>query len=46
MIALLPAAIEQASSRILKGEYYKNEDKILSAYHDDINVIKRGELAG
>jgi hypothetical protein len=46
MIALLPAAIEQASSRILKGEYYKNEDKILSAYHDDINVIKRGKAGG
>ena len=46
MITLIPAAIEQASSRILKGEYYKNEDKILSAYHSDINVIKRGKAGG
>lgn len=46
MIALIPAAIKQASSRILKGEYYKNEDKILSAYHSDINVIKRGKAGG
>ncbi len=46
MIALMPEAIKQASSRILKGEYYKNEDKILSAYHDNINVIKRGKAGG
>jgi len=46
MIALIPLAIKQASSRILKGEYYKNKDKILSAYHSDINVIKRGKAGG
>jgi len=46
MITLMPSAIEQASLRILKGEYLKNDEKILSAYHDDINVIKRGKAGG
>ena len=46
MINLLPKAIEQANSRIISNKMIKNEDKILSAYHDNVNVIKRGKAGG
>ena len=46
MINLLPKAIEQANSRIISNKVIKNEDKILSAYHDNVNVIKRGKAGG
>lgn len=40
---LLPKAIEQAHERIIGGRLVKNEDKILSAYERDIDVIVRGK---
>jgi protein-tyrosine-phosphatase len=46
MQAFLPIAIEQASSRILKGTLLKNCDKLLTVYHSDVNVIKRGKAGG
>ena len=46
MINLLPKAIKQANSRIISNKVIKNEDKILSAYHDNVNVIKRGKAGG
>ena len=46
MINLLPKAIEQANSRIISNKMIKNEDKILSAYHDNVNIIKRGKAGG
>jgi hypothetical protein len=46
MIELLPKAIKQANSRIISNKMTKNEDKILSAYHDNVNVIKRGKTGG
>ncbi|MCP4343296.1 MAG: hypothetical protein GY799_31575, partial [Desulfobulbaceae bacterium] len=46
MIRLLPEACEQANSRILSEELVKNKEKLLSAYHDDVNVIKRGKAGG
>ena len=46
MIATLPVAVEQANSRIISEEFVKNEDKLLSVYHEDVNVIKRGKAGG
>jgi hypothetical protein len=46
MIRLLPEACDQANSRIISGEMVKNEEKLLSVYHDDVNVIKRGKAGG
>ena len=43
MIKLLPEAVTQANSRIITGKLVDNEDKLLSAYHENINVIKRGK---
>jgi hypothetical protein len=43
MIDTLPLAIEQANSRIISGKLIKNEEKLLSVYHENINVIKRGK---
>jgi IS5 family transposase len=39
----LPAAVKQAHERIIGGRRIANEDKILSLYDDQINVIKRGK---
>lgn len=39
----LPAAVKQAHERIIGGRRVANEDKILSLYDDQINVIKRGK---
>lgn len=46
MLELLPQAIEQADTRILHEKLVDNQDKILSVYHDDINIIKRGKAGG
>lgn len=46
MTAIIPEAVEQAHSRIIKGELVKNEDKLLSVYHEHVNVIKRGKAGG
>lgn len=43
VLAQLPAAIKQAHERIIGGRRVANEDKILSLYEDQINVIKRGK---
>jgi len=43
MITTLPVAVEQANSRIISGQLVKNEDKLLSVYHEDVNVISRGK---
>lgn len=39
----LPAATKQAHERIIGGRSVSNQDKILSLYDDQINVIKRGK---
>jgi hypothetical protein len=39
----LPDAIKQAHERIIGGRQVPNEDKILSLYDEDINVIIRGK---
>ena len=39
----LPEAIEQARERIIREKLVDNEDKILSIYEKDINVIIRGK---
>ena len=39
----LPTAVKQAHERIIGGRRVANEDKILSLYDDQINVIKRGK---
>ena len=46
MIDTLPVAIQQANSRIISGKLIDNEDKLLSVYHEDVNVIKRGKAGG
>lgn len=46
MLELLPQALEQANTRILRGEQVENKDKILSAYHEDVNILKRGKAGG
>jgi len=43
MVALIPKAIEQAGKRILQNMPPENKEKILSAYHEDVNVLKRGK---
>jgi hypothetical protein len=43
VIGQLPAAIEQAHERIIGGRQVKNEDKILSLYDADVNIIVRGK---
>ena len=40
---LLPRVIEQAHERIIGGRLVNDEDKILSAYERDIDVIVRGK---
>jgi len=39
----LPAAIRQAHERLIGGRQVKNEDKILSLYDPNVNVIVRGK---
>jgi hypothetical protein len=39
----LPAAVKQAHERIIGGRQVSSQDKILSLYEDQINVIKRGK---
>jgi hypothetical protein len=39
----LPAAVKQAHERIIGGRQVSGQDKILSLYDDNINVIKRGK---
>jgi len=46
MIRLLPVACEQANTRIISGNLVENKKKLLSVYHDDVNVIKRGKAGG
>jgi hypothetical protein len=46
MLDTLPVAIEQANSRIISGKLIANEDKLLSVYHENVNVIKRGKAGG
>lgn len=43
VLGQLPAAVKQAHERIIGGRRVANEDKILSLYDDQINVIKRGK---
>lgn len=43
VIEQLPAAIRQAHERIIGGRQVKNEDKILSLYDSEVNVIVRGK---
>lgn len=46
MIMLLPEAVEQANTRIITGGKVENEDKLISVYHEHVNVIKRGKAGG
>ena len=46
MTALLPEAVKQAHTRIITGEKVENSDKLISVYHENINVIKRGKAGG
>ena len=46
MIMLLPEAVEQANTRIISGGQIENEDKLISVYHENVNVIKRGKAGG
>lgn len=46
MVMLLPEAVEQANTRIISGGKVENEDKLISVYHEHINVIKRGKAGG
>jgi hypothetical protein len=46
MIRLLPEACEQAKTRIISGGLVENKEKLLSVFHDDVNVIKRGKAGG
>lgn len=43
VIEQLPAAIKQAHERIIGGRQVKNEDKILSLYDENVEVIVRGK---
>jgi len=43
MISLLPQAVQQANKRIISEKKLKNCDKLLSLYHQHINVINRGK---
>jgi hypothetical protein len=43
VIAQLPAAIKQAHERIIGGRQINNEDKILSLYDENVEVIVRGK---
>ena len=43
VLTLLPEAIRQAHERIIGGRQVRSQDKILSLYDRDINVIVRGK---
>lgn len=43
VLVKLPDAVKQAHERIIGGRRVANEDKILSLYDDQINIIKRGK---
>lgn len=42
----MPAIIKQAHERIIGGRKLANDDKILSLYDRDMQVIKRGKSSG
>ena len=46
MLGLLPEAVVQAHARIIKGVQVENVDKLISVYHENVNVIKRGKAGG
>ena len=46
MLALLPVAMEQAHSRVISGNQIANDEKLLSVYHESVNVINRGKASG
>ena len=46
MTKLLPEAVAQANTRIISGRQVENTDKLISVYHDHVNVIKRGKAGG
>ena len=46
MIKLLPEAVAQAHQRIITGRQVENSDKLISVYHENINVLKRGKAGG
>ena len=46
MTKLLPEAVAQANTRIISGGQVENTDKLISVYHDNVNVIKRGKAGG
>ena len=46
MIKLLPEAVAQAHQRIITGSQIENSDKLISVYHENINVLKRGKAGG
>ena len=46
IIEIFPVAIDQAHSRIISNKQVENKKKLLSIYHEDVNVIKRGKAGG
>jgi len=46
MLTLLPVAMRQAHSRMITGKQIPNEEKLLSVYHENVNVINRGKASG
>jgi len=46
MLALLPVAMKQAHSRMISGKQIANDEKLLSVYHESVNVINRGKASG
>jgi len=46
MLTLLPVAMKQAHSRMITGVRIPNDDKLLSVYHEGVNVINRGKASG
>ncbi len=46
MLALLPVAMKQAHSRMITGKLIANDEKLLSVYHESVNVINRGKASG
>lgn len=46
ILTQLPAAIKQAHERIIGGRKLPNDEKILSLYDPDVQVIKRGKSNG
>jgi hypothetical protein len=46
MLALLPVAMKQAHSRMISGKQIANDEKLLSVYHESVNVMNRGKASG